>query len=74
MKTQTATPTETKKPTHRIYAVTGEGKKSTWTPIGACWPHKDGRGFSISCDAIPLQGRIVIRQADAEQASEGGQP
>jgi hypothetical protein len=70
MKKQSTTTTEARKPTHRIYAVTGDGEKSTWTPIGACWPHKDGKGFSISCDAIPLQGRIVIREARAEM--EGG--
>jgi hypothetical protein len=49
------------KPTHRIYRVTGEGKKANWTPIGAAWPNRDGNGFSISCDAVPLDGRIVMR-------------
>lgn len=60
------------KPTHRIYVVTGEGKKAHWTEIAACWPHRDGQGFAISCAAIPLNGRIVMR-AIAEQpgAKEG---
>jgi hypothetical protein len=49
------------KPTHRIYRVTGEGRKANWTPIGAAWPNRDGNGFSISCDAVPLDGRIVMR-------------
>ena len=49
------------KPTHRIYNVTGEGKSAYWTPIGAAWPNRDGAGFSITCDAIPLAGRIVMR-------------
>jgi len=48
------------KPTHRLYHVT-DGEKPFWTPIGAAWPNKDGLGFSISCDAVPLAGRIVMR-------------
>lgn len=60
-----------RQPTHRIYRVIGEGQSSSWTPIGAAWPNKDGQGFNIAYDAIPLSGRIVMRaitewpQADA---------
>jgi len=50
------------KPTHRLYRVNGDGEKATWTPIGAAWPNKDGLGFNLSCDAIPLQGRLVLRR------------
>ncbi len=50
-----------RKPTHRIYIVTGEGEKASWRPIGAAWPHADGSGFAINCDALPLAGRIVMR-------------
>ena len=49
------------KPTHRIYNVTGAGKSAYWTQIGAAWPNRDGQGFSITCDAVPLAGRIVMR-------------
>jgi hypothetical protein len=54
--------TDTNKPTHRIYRVLGEAGKANWTPIGAAWPNRDGEGFSISCDAVPLTGRIVMRK------------
>jgi len=37
--------------------------KSTWTRVGAAWPHKDGKGFSIQLDAVPLNGDISIRAA-----------
>lgn len=50
-----------RKPTHRLYRVLGDGAGAIWTPIGAAWPNKDGLGFNISCDAVPLQGRIVMR-------------
>lgn len=57
--TQAALPD--RKPTHRLYRVLGDGKAASWTPIGAAWPNKDGLGFSLQCDAVPLQGRLVLR-------------
>ena len=60
-----------KKPTHRLYRVNGEGKSAIWTPIGAAWPNQDGKGFNISCDAVPLQGRIVLRAWEPKDAKEG---
>lgn len=50
-----------RKPSHRLYRVVGDGQAAIWTPIGAAWPNKDGLGFSLSCDAVPLQGRMVLR-------------
>ena len=49
------------KPTHRLFRVDGDGKDATWTEIGVAWPNRDGAGFSISCKAVPLQGRIMMR-------------
>jgi hypothetical protein len=64
----------TRKPTHRLYRVSGEGNDAIWTPIGAAWPNKDGLGFSISYEAIPLSGRMVLREIterpDAEPAAD----
>jgi hypothetical protein len=54
-------PIEPSRPTHRLYRVTGDGDASIWTPIGAAWPNKDGKGFNLNCDAVPLTGRIVLR-------------
>jgi hypothetical protein len=34
--------------------------------------NKDGRGFSITCDAVPLTGRIVMREI-TEREPAGGQ-
>lgn len=60
-----------RKPTHRLYRVIGEGRAASWTPIGAAWPNKDSMGFSISCDALPIRGRMVMR-AIVGRAEEGG--
>ena len=62
-----------RKPTHRLYRVQGEGESAIWTPIGAAWPNKDGKGFNLSCDAVPLQGRIVLRIISAREGNTGGQ-
>lgn len=62
-----------RKPTHRIYRVSGEGKSAFWTPIGAAWPNRDGNGFSISYDAVPLTGRIVMRAITERPLSARGQ-
>jgi hypothetical protein len=50
-------------PSHRVYAVTHDGKQSYWRPIGAVWPHSDGDGFNLKLDCLPLNGAdIVIRK------------
>lgn len=51
-----------KQPTHRLYIVLGEGEKAVWRPIGAGWSHGDGKGFNLNVEALPLQGRLVLRE------------
>lgn len=68
-----ATTPARKQPTHRIYQVIGEGDKAKWTPIAAAWPNRDGKGFNIICEAIPLQGRIVMRLIEDRPESQEGQ-
>jgi hypothetical protein len=61
------TNTETsKRPTHRVYAVSKtSGNKSFWREIGAAWANRDGKGFSLKLDFLPLNGAdIVIREPD----------
>ena len=52
----------TRKPSHYAYSIRErEGKDSRWTEIGVVFPHKDGKGFDILCDVVPLNGRISCR-------------
>ncbi len=57
--------TETKKtPSHRAYQVRNFGEnnaQSYWTAIGSVFQHKDGNGFDVLLDALPRDGRVVIR-------------
>jgi hypothetical protein len=61
--TETKTSSSGKKPPYIAYSVR-EGKgdnKSRWTEIGVAFPHKDGKGFDILYDAVPLSGKITLR-------------
>jgi hypothetical protein len=52
----------TRKPSYIAYSIRErEGKDSKWTEIGVAFPHKDGKGFDILCEVVPLNKRITIR-------------
>jgi hypothetical protein len=61
---------------------TGNGQKArSWTRIGVAFPHKDGTGFNVELNALPLDGRIVLfppnadeRAAEEEPAAEAPAP
>jgi hypothetical protein len=56
--------TPAKAPSHIVYQVRDrEGGKGFFTRIGAAWPHKDGKGFNIQIESVPLDGRITLRVA-----------
>lgn len=49
----------------------GDNAKAFWTRIGAAWPHQNGNGFTVQLDCYPVDGRIVLRPAKADEL-EGG--
>ena len=60
------TATSTSKPSHTVYFVRKvEGRdKAFWDKIGAAWPQKDGKGFSVRLHLLPFNvadGDIIIR-------------
>lgn len=64
-------------PTHEIFAVQrGDDKqaKARWQKIGAAWPHKDGEGFNLKLEYLPLNGaEMVIRKYKPKaEGQEGG--
>jgi hypothetical protein len=62
----------TNSPAFMLYRVDGNGPEARWTRIGAAWPNRDGKGFNILCDAVPLQGRIVMRAYNPKPKAEDG--
>ena len=58
-------------PSHRVYAVTRNGKRTFWQPIGAAWVHGEGEGIYLKLDYLPLNdAEIVVRKPKAEAEAE----
>lgn len=54
--------TKSKSPTHIAYQVReGDDNKSYFNRIGAVWTHKDGEGFNIQLDSVPVDGKVTVR-------------
>lgn len=63
-------------PSHIAYHVReGDDQKSYFNRIGSVWPHKDGEGFNIQLDSVPVDGRITVRtvQERIQEAKESSQ-
>ena len=62
--TQETQATASKSPSHVVYHVRDrDGGKGFFTRIGAAWPHKDGKGFNVQLECVPLDGRLSLRVA-----------
>jgi hypothetical protein len=63
-----------KQPTHRAYSVIRrEGQDDFWLNLGLVFPHKDGAGFNIMLQALPLDGKLVCREiTDDDGAGDRG--
>ncbi|WP_292530863.1 hypothetical protein [Methylocystis sp.] len=67
-------------PAYRAYTVVKrEGADDYWLPIGAAFEHADGGGLNVVLQALPIDGRIVLRvpkddDPPAEQGSRQPRP
>jgi len=51
-----------KRPSHIAFHVRGgEDAKAYFNRIGSAFPHKDGEGYNILLDALPVDGKVVLR-------------
>jgi hypothetical protein len=54
-------------PSYTAYSVSKrEGKDDFWTAIGAAFMHQDGDGYNIVLQALPIDGKIVLRLPKAQ--------
>jgi len=54
-------------PTYQAYTVVKrEGQEDFWLNIGGAFMHQDGEGYNIVLQALPLNGKIVLRPPKAE--------
>ena len=58
----------TQQPNYTAYTVIkrGEGQDDFWLAIGAAFQHQDGDGFNIVLQALPINGKIVLRLPKAQ--------
>ncbi len=57
-------------PSHRAYVVVKrEGADDFWINVGAAFPHSDGKGFNVIVQALPVDGKLVLREPQAEAGS-----
>lgn len=52
-----------------------EGQDDYWLAIGAAFQHQDGDGFNVVLQALPINGKIVLRLPKTqEEEPESQQP
>jgi hypothetical protein len=57
-------------PNYQAYTVVKrEGQDDFWLNIGAAFQHQDGEGFNVVLQALPINGKIVLRppKSDAKE-------
>ena len=65
-------------PTHRVYTLIPrkvDGKDEPfWLNIGSAFAHKDGRGYNLVLEALPLDGRLVLRDVKEKDPDPEHEP
>lgn len=57
-----STENQPKRPSHFAYQVSeGQDGKSYFNKVGAAFAHKDGEGFNVVLESVPVDGRITLR-------------
>jgi hypothetical protein len=52
----------TQQPNYTAYTVVKrEGQDDFWIAIGAAFMHQDGDGYNVVLQALPIDGRVVLR-------------
>lgn len=68
--------TDTNRPAFRAVVAEEKGEGATaktfWTPIGAAWPTRNGKGFNVRLTVIPVNwdGRLTLVEADDMKGAE----
>ena len=51
------------KPAVRAFTVIKrEGKEDFWLNLGVAFAHEDGEGFNLLLQALPIDGKLVLRR------------
>lgn len=67
-----------KGPSHRVYTLIPrkvDGKdENFWLNIGSAFEHKDGKGYNLVLEALPLDGRLVLRDVQDREPEPEPEP
>ena len=59
------------KPDFRVYTVIKrDGKDDFWLNIGSAFKHGNGEGFNVLLQAMPLDGKLVLRPFKDEEEDD----
>lgn len=64
-------------PTHRAYTLIprkdSDGEDDTfWLNIGSAFEHKDKKGYNVVLQALPLDGKLVLREISEPEPEPKG--
>ena len=45
-------------------------KAKSWSKVGVAFPHKEGTGFNIQLRSLPVDGRLIVLPANANEEAE----
>ena len=45
-------------------------KAKSWSKVGVAFPHKEGTGFNIQLRSLPVDGKLVVLPANANEEAE----
>ena len=64
------------KPAFRAYTVVkrGDDKDDFWLNLGIAFAHDDGEGFNLLLQALPIDGKIVLRRYKDEDDDKPSKP
>ena len=64
------------KPAYRAYTVVkrGDDKDDFWLNLGVAFAHEDGEGFNLLLQALPIDGKIVLRRYKDEEDEKPSKP
>jgi len=70
---KTTRPSERPKPYLLGYTVktAGNGEKAYWSKVAVAWAHKDGQGYNVQLDALPVDGKLVLRTVPDDHDETG---
>ena len=61
----------TQQPSLRAFVVVNrDGGDDFWINVGAAFPHADGKGFNVIVQALPIDGKIVLRLPKDDQTDQ----